>query len=154
MPRREEVKNLLTNMKSAIGPDYLHRQLDLAPYKSARSWPGKPYLLIGNSYKAEQAVRGLAKKRAKAIANLLEEAGAKNCVKLTVALAEEKFVAVLSRFEHDWLKREQQTTLIGPAYDELGNILPESFAVWRRLPLEVLTPAPLAKPRRLAGVSR
>jgi hypothetical protein len=49
------------------------------------------------------------------------------------ALANERFVATLSRFEADWLKREPDSTLIGPAYDEQGNLLSESFAVWRRL---------------------
>ncbi len=133
MPRREEVKNLLTNMQSAIGPDSLHRRLDLAPYKVARAWPGKPYLLIGNSYNAEKAVRGRAKKRTAAISALLAQAGARNCVKIADALRDDDFANALSRFEYDWLKREHASTLIGPAYDEHGDVLPQSFAVWRRL---------------------
>ncbi len=137
MPRQEEVKTLLTKMNSAISPDSLQRRLDLAPYKSSQAWPGKTFLLVGNSYNAEKRARGSAKKRAAAIAAMLEEShgvhGKRHCLTLRDALANERFVATLSRFEADWLKREPDSTLIGPAYDEQGNLLSESFAVWRRL---------------------
>lgn len=137
MPRQEEVKELLTKMNSAISPDSLQRRLDLAPYKSSQAWPGKTFLLVGNSYNAEKRVRGSAKRRSSAITALLEKShgayGKRHCLTLREALANERFVATLSRFEADWLRREPDSTLIGPAYDEQGNLLNESFAVWRRL---------------------
>ncbi|MFA6212131.1 MAG: hypothetical protein WCT03_03560 [Candidatus Obscuribacterales bacterium] len=147
MPRQEQVKTLLTKMKAAVSPDSLHRRLDLAPYKSSQAWPGKPFLLVGNSYNTEKRVRGSAQKRASAIAALLQDShgtyGKKHCLTLKDALANQRFVDTLSRFEADWLRREPATTLIGPAYDDEGNLLKDSFAVWRRLQP---TKAPLSVP--------
>jgi len=154
MPKQKpaDVNKLLTNMKgqaaSARGPqkaeaktsgspsktDSLNRQIDLSPYKEHQAWPGRGYMLVGNSYNpAIKAGSGARKsKRANNIAKMLESAeGKDNYVSVQNALQHAGFKGSLSRFEYDWLKRETQSSVIGAAYDEQGHLLPDSFAVWR-----------------------
>jgi hypothetical protein len=150
--KQDDVNKLLTNMKgSAAGakgprkpehntnvgskPDALHRSIDLAPYKEHQGWPGRGYLLVGNSFNMERKVgqnHGNSTKRTGSIALLLEQGkGNRHCVSVEDALCHAGFVESLSRFEFDWLRREPPSSLIGPAYDEQGKFVPNSFAVWR-----------------------
>lgn len=117
--------------------DSLKRSMDLTPYKQASVWPGRSYLLVGNSYNVEVRFadsRNYDVKRRASIAMMFEsKSGNRNrgCVALEDALRNEGFVEVLSRFEFDWLRRMPSETLIGPAYDRYGNLIPQAFAVWR-----------------------
>lgn len=157
MARREDVNNLLTNMQKATannqkprksstytndGPNYenadsLRRVMDLTPYKQASAWPGRTYLLVGNSYNVEVRFadsRNYDVKRRASIAMMFESKTHnrnRGCVALGDALRNQGFVEVLSRFEFDWLRRMPGETLIGPAYDRYGNLIPQAFAVWR-----------------------
>jgi len=154
MPKQkpDDVNKLLTNMKGSAAkasgprkvehntnrpvskPDALNRQIDLAPYKEHQGWPGRGYLLVGNSFNMERKVTDKVKstKRTGSIALLLEQGkGNRHCVSVEDALCHAGFVESLSRFEFDWLRREPPSSLIGPAYDEQGNFVPNSFAVWR-----------------------
>lgn len=148
MPRKQEVNKLLSNMKSAGGAnapdkqagkafklDALKRRIDLSHYKENQAWPGRTYLLVGNSFNTERRVKSGRKdsRRSGSIAMLLAHGkGNRHCVTVHDAMHDQSFVENLSRFEFDWLKRECGDSLIGPAYDEKGKLLPNSFAVWRR----------------------
>jgi hypothetical protein len=150
--KQDDVNKLLTNMKGsaarakgpskteynthapAVKPDALHRYIDLSPYKEHQGWPGRGYLLVGNSYNMERKVgdKNNKTKRNGSIALLLEQGkGNRHCVRVEEALYHAGFVESLSRFEFDWLRREPPSSFIGPAYDERGKLLPNSFAVWR-----------------------
>jgi hypothetical protein len=150
--KQDDVNKLLTNMKGsaakARGPekprqsstapsvktDLLHRNIDLSPYKVHQGWPGKGYLLVGNSFYVEGKGENKNKraKRSANIAQLLQQGHGKNhCVSVEEALFHGGFVQSLSRFEFDWLRREAPTSQVGPAYDQQGNLVPGSFAVWR-----------------------
>lgn len=155
MARREDVKNLLTNMQTATDlketppksssysnntetqtEDSLRRHMDLTPYKQASVWPGRNYLLVGNSYNVETRLAGRTYdvKRRASIAMMFESKDHKRnrgCVTLADALRNQGFIEVMSRFEFDWLRRMPDETLIGPAYDRYGNLIPQAFSVWR-----------------------
>ncbi len=159
MARREDVNNLLTNMKKATANkqrprksssytntndttnyenvDSLRRDMDLTPYKQANVWPGRSYLLVGNSYNVEVRFadsKNYDVKRRASIAIMFESKTHnrnRGCVALSDALRNQGFVEVLSRFEFDWLRRMPGETLIGPSYDRHGNLIPQAFAVWR-----------------------
>ncbi len=163
MARREDVNNLLSNMQKATdtkprksssysyaksdsnygnSPNYenvdsLRRAMDLTPYKQASVWPGRNYLLVGNSYNVEMRfadTRNYDVKRRATIAMMFESKAHnrnRGCVALDDALRNEGFIEVLSRFEFDWLRRMPGETLVGPAYDRYGNLIPQAFAVWR-----------------------
>ena len=148
MAKKDDVTRLLTNMKgSAQGArapqqtkgkgDSLKRHLNLSHYKENHAWPGRAYLLVGNSYYLENGLHNSknARRRKACIAMRLEH-GRKNrsCLSVAEALLMDGFRECLSRFEYDWLRREDESTLLGPAYDEKGKLLPGSFAVWRRDP--------------------
>lgn len=150
MAKKQEVNKLLTNMKSAgranapektsgkgLRLDALKRRIDLSHYKEHQAWPGRSFLLVGNSFNAEKKVKSSRKdsKRAGSIAMLLERGKSnRHCITVEEAMADAAFVENLSRFEFDWLRREGGDSLIGPAYDERGHLVPESFAVWRKQP--------------------
>jgi hypothetical protein len=150
--KQEDVNKLLTNMKGSaakaqspqkprqntaapsVKPDALHRYIDLTPYKEHQGWPGRGYLLVGNSYNMERKINEKNKKtkRNANIALLLEQGkNNRHCVTVEDALCHAGFVEALSRFEFDWLRREPPSSLVGPAYDEQGKLLSSSFAVWR-----------------------
>jgi hypothetical protein len=106
--------------------------IDLTPFKQAEAWPGQSYCLLGNSFdvaiKPEHSQAQL--KRAASISSLF-----KNCVSFVTlkdAMANTKFNNTLSRFERDWLGRMRNDTLIGPAYNERGELVKIAFSVWRR----------------------
>lgn len=63
--------------------------------------------------------------------------GNRRCLSVGEALQHEGFKECLSRFEYDWLVRESQETLLGPAYNDKGELLPLSFTVWRKMPSTV-----------------
>jgi hypothetical protein len=166
--KQDEVNTLLTNMKGsavrakgprvdqhtsgpASKPDSLQRYIDLAPYKEHQAWPGRGYLLVGNSYNTEGKVKVKTKstKRSGSIALLLEQGkDNRHTVGVEVALCHAGFVESLSRFEFDWLRREPPSSLIGQAYDEQGKLLPQSFAVWR---VDVVQTKVGPKPKQLVG---
>ncbi|MBU6451470.1 MAG: hypothetical protein KGS72_06815 [Cyanobacteria bacterium REEB67] len=157
MAKREEVGKLLSNMKASAEPrpakrpdqgqsrpeqnehsesDPLHRELDLRAYKEHQAWPGRTYLLVGNSFNAGRKKNdGAYNKRRAAAINKVLEAGKHparhQCVSAQEALKQQAFVKVLSRFEYDWLRRQAPGALLGPAYDQAGKRLNSSFAVWR-----------------------
>ncbi len=114
--------------------ELLYDKNDLTPYKKHQAWPGKSYFLVGNSYNTEPKVRDTAHatRRTACIAMIIER-GRDNvkCSSVQEALAFEGFAETLSRFEYDWLRKQPPSTLIGPAYDQKGNLVPEAFAVWR-----------------------
>lgn len=150
MPKKEEVNKLLSSMKGAIPKekgqashcDSLHRKIDLGPYKEHHAWPGKSYLLIGNSYNPAMKPRASKahKARREAVEQLLARGGGQP-IKLSDALKNKQFVQNLSRFEYDWLRREKGSTLVGAAYNGRGEVLHEEFAVWRKEALVSAAPS-------------
>lgn len=168
MPRKQEVNKLLSNMKTAgranapakgagkgLKLDALKRRIDLSYYKEHQAWPGRSYLLVGNSFNAEKKLRSGRKdsKRAGSIAMVLEKGrGNRHCVTVEEAMTDADFVANLSRFEFDWLRREAGDSLIGPAYDARGRLVPHSFAVWRRQPVHTHHEEGAGSHKTLVGV--
>ncbi len=150
MAGNEDVRRLLSNMKDSakqaqaplshpeiktLTAPAAARQVDLSPYKGKQAWPGRAYVLVGNSYNPEKRIHSTrqARKRAACIALMLEYGkNNRNCLSVEDALQIEGFRECLSRFEFDWLRREAASTLLGPAYNERGELLPQCFAVWRR----------------------
>jgi hypothetical protein len=109
--------------------------IDVTPYKQALVWPGHNYCLMGNSFNIElgdasspeNIVRGIA------IKSILSSTGSGiACLSVREALSRQEFLKVLSRFERDWLTRLRPDSLIGPAFNERGDLLHEAFSVWRR----------------------
>jgi|AGTN01.1.fsa_nt_gi hypothetical protein len=154
MPYQSEIKRLLFNLNVSAndGSTYgaiesteldiprtpkellnIHGNLD--PYKRNQAWPGRKYLLIGNSFRVDNKIIATtdATKRTACIAVVLERGrNNRRCVSVEDAFANPGFVEALSRFEFDWLRRQPPSTLIGPAFDEDGNLIPEAFSVWQR----------------------
>ncbi|MBX9694578.1 MAG: hypothetical protein K2Z81_19480 [Cyanobacteria bacterium] len=142
MPGHEDISRLLRNLsESANGTKQRERGCthyasdNLHQYKTNQAWPGRKYKLIGNSFAIEQRIIDSSYKtrRTASIAMALEKGrDNRNCVSIEDALQMPGFVESLSRFEYDWLTRQPSSTLVGPAYDDRGRLIPESFAVWRR----------------------
>ena len=136
MNREEKVERFLENLRNSADanyPDKDHGELD--PYKSHQAWPGRRYKLVGNSFNVESKLIDVKRgPRRKACIGVVLEKGRGNCkcVSIEDALKYQGFVEILSRFEYDWLSKQPPSTLIGPAYNKDGNLLTESFAVWRR----------------------
>lgn len=113
----------------------LLNHIDVSAYKKANAWPGKTYLLVGNSYNMDLSFQDQVERtrRTSCIALLFNTGdGKRNCVPLREALSDVGFTSVLSRFEREWLCRMHDSALIGPAYDNNGNLIARAFAVWRR----------------------
>ena len=110
-------------------------EINLKPYKNHQAWPGRRYNLVGNSFNLENRIVDTKSdtKRTACISVVLEK-GRNNCKCISIedAFEYKGFVECLSRFEYDWLSKQPPSTLIGPAYDTKGELLPESFAVWKR----------------------
>ncbi|MCC6978349.1 MAG: hypothetical protein IT343_08510 [Candidatus Melainabacteria bacterium] len=149
MPSKEESKRLIVRLARIASEadeaererrmderyDQLLNHIDVTPYKKTAAWPGKSYLLIGSSFNTDATFKKPREKtrRAACIALLINKgADRRNCVSLAEALSDEGFTSVLSRFEKQWLAKLQDTTLIGPAYNEKGKLIPQAFAVWRK----------------------
>lgn len=123
------------NHKLRLPHQLLREQMNLNPYKSNQAWPGRTYILIGNSFNLEKNVVATTSdtKRSASIAMVLEKGkNNRKCVSVEDAFLHEGFVECLSRFEFDWLKKQPPSTLLGPAYDEHGKLITMAFAVWRR----------------------
>lgn len=113
----------------------LREGMNLSPYKNNQAWPGRTYILVGNSFNLDKNVVATTSdtKRSATIAMVLEKGrNNRKCVSIEDAFAVEGFSECLSRFEFDWLKKQPPSTLIGPAFDQNGKHIPLSFAVWRR----------------------
>lgn len=115
--------------------ELLREGMNLHPYKNNQAWPGRTYILVGNSFNLDKNVVATTSdtKRSATIAMVLEKGrNNRKCVSIEDAFGVEGFAECLSRFEFDWLKKQPPSTLIGPAYDQNGKLIPLSFAVWRR----------------------
>lgn len=142
MSRQEEdINALLTNLNKTVDQsqrrpeEVLYTRDNLSPFKSNQAWPGRDYILVGNSYNVERRIidTTCATRRIACIAVVLERGRTnRKCVSIEDAFTVPGFVECLSRFEYEWLKKQPPSTLIGPAYDQDGNFVKESFAVWRR----------------------
>lgn len=154
MLRQEEVNRLMLKLSSQVGNgsqllpgnDDQARQkaarlpsLDLCAYKRADVWPGRNYALVGNSYHLETRITDPSndQRRAACIAMTLDQGGHRRCVFVTEALSNEGFNHILSCFERNWLNRVSPDTVIGPAYSPDGQLIAQSFAVWRCIATKV-----------------
>lgn len=146
MPSKEESNRLLvrlTRIASEVSDaeeqraheryQQLLNHIDITPYKKTAAWPGKSYLLVGNSFDISLQEPMEKTRRAACIALLVSRhSNNRNCASLGEALCDEGFASILSRFENQWLRKMPLTSMIGPAYDEKGNLIPQAFAVWRK----------------------
>ena len=146
MGKKDDVNKLLGNLKSsaetANAPAIYTREVNLSYYKENHAWPGRNYIYIGNSFNIKKKIQSPnsreSRKRAACIAMMLEKGkGNRNCLSIGEALQHEGFKECLSRFEYDWLVREAHETLLGPAYNDKGELLPLAFTVWRKMPTPV-----------------
>ncbi len=149
MPSKDESKRLLVTLTRIASEadeadgkrrmDERYKQLlnhiDITPFKETSAWPGKSFLLVGNSFNTDPSLQTTKEKRRRSgcIAVLVKKGKEnRNCVRLAEALGDEGFVSVLSRFEKQWLAKLPDTTLIGPAYNDKGKLIAHAFAVWRK----------------------
>ncbi|MBX3076253.1 hypothetical protein KF707_02270 [Candidatus Obscuribacterales bacterium] len=146
MTKSREIEKLIENMKDALSSneevsnrkspeELLYTRDSLKSFKTNQAWPGRNYILVGNSYNVEKRVIDTsgATRRTACIAVVLERGRSnRRCVSIEEALKVPGFVECLSRFEYEWLKKQPPSTLLGPAFDNDGNLVQESFAVWRR----------------------
>ncbi len=148
MPRKEESSRVLHSpvlpkhasplelkQRQKLPFDLLREGMNLNPYKKNQAWPGRNYVLIGNSFNVEKNFVATTNdtKRSATIAMVLEKGrNNRKCVSIEDAFKVEGFSECLSRFEFDWLKKQPPSTLIGPAFNDRGILIPLSFAVWRR----------------------
>ena len=143
MDKQDQAENLLRKMaktgacaNASAGRSYesWSGSIDLTPYKKSKAWPGKSYCLMGNSFNLE--ITDNSRKRSQRITSIkstLDQlASQANCVTVKDALNEPAFLHVLSRFERDWLTRLPSETLIGPAYNDRGELIETAFSVWRQ----------------------
>ncbi len=155
MPKKE-VNKLMKKMKEQVGTAPVEpkapalnnsdgelslTRLEVGPYKRGNAWPGRNYMLVGNSFNVEQKIMSTAQpvKRSACIAMMLEQGGARRCVFVHEALQNEGFLEVLSKFERSWMVKLPEDTVIGPAYAPTGELIGQSFAVWRKI--KVVEPA-------------
>lgn len=148
MQKHQEINRLLLQLsritdeiESTLNHDLekrrktLRNHIDLTPYRQTCAWPGRNYILVGNSFNTENRLNDptYAVRRAACISLMLEQArNERYCMPVPDALQNEGFMAVLSRFERDWLMRLPATSLVGPAYDDHGKLIAHSFAVWKQ----------------------
>ena len=113
--------------KALPQPDFTH-------YRQAASYPGSSYFFVGHSYNVEHrcCTGQFEMKRKAAIKQVLKRADKHHTVLVEEALKQADFVAVLSRVERDWLGRLPEGALVGPAIDEDGEDVAQSFTVWRK----------------------
>ena len=106
-------------------------QPDFSYYKKLKAYPGSNYFFVGHSYNVElhEGDSSLLTKRGDAIKSFFNEN--KQWVTVEHSLSNETFCATLTRVEHDLLTRLPEHALIGPAIDEHGHLIPQSFTVWR-----------------------
>ncbi len=118
---------IVDRRKALPQPDFTH-------YRQAGSYPGAAYFFVGHSYNVEHRCCSgqFSMKRKAAIKQVLKEASKTHSVLVKDALQHSEFVEVLSRVERDWLGRLPEGALIGPAIDEDGAEIAQSFTVWRK----------------------
>lgn len=106
-------------------------QPDFTFYKQANAYPGPKYFFVGHSYNVElsESAGDDLRDRTNAIVKLFSDQA--KWVPVQHALGNSRFHEVLTRFEHDFLHRLPESALIGPAIDEQGRVIAESFTVWR-----------------------
>ncbi len=124
---RPGVSIIIDRRKALPQPDFSH-------YREAGSYPGTSYFFVGHSYNVEHNCCGAQfnLKRKSAIKKILQQATKNNSMLVKNALEQPEFVAVLSRFERDWLSRLPEGAMIGPAIDQEGKKIVQSFTVWRK----------------------
>jgi hypothetical protein len=109
--------------------------IDLTPFKRAEVWPGSgTFCLLGNSFDVAVTALGSEayRRRASSIKTLLSKGkNSHSFVTVKDALSDTGFKEALSRFERDWLGRMKDDTILGPAYDERGELIEIAFSVWR-----------------------
>ncbi|HEY9783846.1 MAG TPA: hypothetical protein V6D17_00500 [Candidatus Obscuribacterales bacterium] len=108
-------------------------QPDFAPYIKANAYPGPAYFFVGHSFNVDESLSSndrFQAERAEAIKSFFNEST--QWVSVRTALANERFVSVLSRFEFDLLSRLPESALVGPAFDRFGKLIFESFTIWRK----------------------
>ena len=106
-------------------------QPDLTCYKKVDAYPGANYFFVGHSYDTalDSSSDAQVKTRVDGIGSLLSDAT--KLVPISSALANKQFQSVLTRFEHDLLRRLPESTIIGTAIDSQGKVIPKSFTIWR-----------------------
>ena len=106
-------------------------QPDFTPYKKANAYPGPSYFFVGHSYDVALSEQdsSLLNKRESAIGACFGEQ--ERFIPVQKALDNQTLCQVLTRFEHDLLHRLPASALIGPAIDTRGNLIAQSFTVWR-----------------------
>lgn len=140
MSRKEELTSSSSHLyreqaRQKLPIELLREGLNLNPYKNNQAWPGRNYILVGNSFNLDRnfvATTSDTKRSATIAMVLVKGSSNRKCVSIEDAFNVPGFTECLSRFEFDWLKKQPPSTLIGPAYNELGALVPLSFAVWRR----------------------
>jgi hypothetical protein len=121
------VSIIIDRRKALPQPDFSH-------YREAGSYPGTSYFFVGHSYNVEHNCCGAQfnLKRKNAIKKVLQQATKNNALLVKTAILQPEFFAVLSRFERDWLGRLPEGAMIGPAIDQDGKKIVQSFTVWRK----------------------
>lgn len=137
MSLNPEVDRLMTKLTSNTGAGtdpgdryahYMLPEVDSTPYKSAGAWPGKEYILLGNSFNLESTTELEQKQRAASLAKTFADNA---CMTVSELLNRPVFLTYLSRFERDWLQRMPEDTVLTPAFNANGVPVPQAFAVWR-----------------------
>lgn len=115
--------------------ELLYSKDSLCAFKANQAWPGRNYSLVGEAHTIERrTIDTISATRRAACINHLLQRGRNNqqCVTIEEALTVPGFVSCLSRVEYAWLKKQLPATLIGPSFNQDGQLIAESFAVWRR----------------------
>jgi hypothetical protein len=105
-------------------------QPDFAPYIKANAYPGASYFFVGHSYNVDDEERHAQGNRVSTLSEFFQSNP--ECVPVPAALENEKLCAVLSRCERDLLHHLPEGALIGPAIDNYGKSIGESFTIWRK----------------------
>lgn len=107
-------------------------QPDFKYYVAAKAYPGQNYLFVGHSYNVEPGFADDAHqaRRIEVIKELFK--GEEQWFPAKTALYQRPFFEVLSRFEQDMLYRLPDSALVGPAINDKGEVIRNSFTIWRR----------------------
>ncbi len=106
-------------------------QPDFSVYKNANAYPGNGYFFVGHSYNLDTESNPEQKTgRAEAIKKLFSTDV--QWITAHDALKNAELSTFLTRFEHDLLTRLPDNALIGPAISSSGQLIGESFTIWRK----------------------
>ncbi len=142
MSNPKRVKNFLGRLESSLSENKNWRVLKereeqyIGPYLRNKAWPGRNYVYMGHSQNLDHTLLGTnwELERRTCLSLLFEAKGDENyCVYIEDALAFEGFFDGLSRFEKELVQKLPARTLIGPAYDRIGNKVSLAFTIWRSL---------------------